>query len=64
MAGSPGTDEVAGLRFDSFAPGYDDAGTAADTRTANWFEAVKLGFHEQRADSKNLPGLVDGYLRL
>ena len=63
MAGSPGTDEVAGLRFDSFAPGYDDAGTAADTRTANWFEAVKLGFHEQRADSKALPGLVDGYLR-
>ncbi|MCC9145335.1 MULTISPECIES: GNAT family N-acetyltransferase [unclassified Arthrobacter] len=61
-----GTDSTAadGLRMDSFAPGLDPADpAAADSRTRNWFEAVKLGFHEERADPGHLPGMVDAYRR-
>ena len=54
---------ASGLRFESFTPGYDDASSAVDARTTSWFEAVKLGFHEQRTNSLHLPALVDGYLR-
>ena len=46
-----------GLRTASFAPGNDDA------RTANWLEAVDLGFHEQRGDPKHLPAEVDACQR-
>ncbi len=46
-----------GLRTTSFAPENDDA------RTANWLEAVNLGFHEQRGDPKHLPAEVDACQR-
>lgn len=46
-----------GLRTASFAAAHDDA------RTANWFEAAKLGFHERRTDAASLPALVDAYQR-
>ena len=54
-----------GLRLESFSPGYDDDADppAADARTANWFEAVRLGFHEPRADAALLPAMVDAYRR-
>lgn len=53
-----------GLRMESFAPGYVDADpSAADTRTTNWFEAVRLGFHEHRADPARLAAMVDAYRR-
>lgn len=53
-----------GLRTVSFAAGYDDADrSAADARTARWFDAVKLGFHEQRADPARQPAMVDAYQR-
>lgn len=53
-----------GLRSDSFAPGFDDADPAAvEPRTVNWFDAVNLGFHEQRTDLAHLPALVDAYRR-
>ena len=55
---------LAGLRFASFVPGYDAADPAApDSRTANWFEAINLGFLEQRGNPAHLPGLVDAYQR-
>lgn len=50
-------DVEGGLRTESFAPGNDDS------RTANWLEAVDLGFHEQRGDAKHLPAVVDAYQR-
>ncbi|WAP53222.1 GNAT family N-acetyltransferase [Arthrobacter sp. ATA002] len=53
-----------GLRLESFAPGYDGADPpAADAATANWLEAVRLGFHEPRADPERLPAMVDAYRR-
>ena len=53
-----------GLRMVSFPPGFDPARPdAVDSRTLNWFEAVKLGFHEERADPAHLPAMVDAYLR-
>lgn len=55
--------QEAGLRSASFAPGCDGADPAVDARTANWLDAVKLGFHEQRADPARLPALVDAYQR-
>ncbi|KAD3632894.1 GNAT family N-acetyltransferase [Arthrobacter yangruifuii] len=59
-AGS-GTD---GLRFESFPAGYDPADPAkADQRTARWFDAVNLGFHEDRSNEERFPAQVDGYLR-
>ena len=59
--GRHGTD---GLRFASFTAGYDAADPAsADARTRNWFEAVNLGFHEERADPARLAAMVDAYRR-
>lgn len=51
-----------GLRMVSFPPGFDAEG-AADARTARWFDAVDLGFHEDRTDPKHLRGIVDAYVR-
>lgn len=44
-----------GLRYVSFAAG--------DARAANWFDAVKLGFHEERQDAARLPAMLDAYQR-
>ena len=58
-----------GLRMESFTPGYDDADPSAgesrtvDSRTAAWFEAVRMGFHEHRADPVQLPAMVDAFGR-
>ncbi|MCQ2000875.1 GNAT family N-acetyltransferase [Arthrobacter zhaoxinii] len=53
-----------GLRFESFPAGYDAADPAkADEQTARWFDAVNLGFHEDRTKEERLPAQVDGYLR-
>ncbi|MCC9204833.1 GNAT family N-acetyltransferase [Arthrobacter sp. zg-Y769] len=53
-----------GLRFESFPAGYDAADPAkADDLTARWFDAVNLGFHEDRTKEERLPAQVEGYLR-
>ncbi|MCQ1946930.1 GNAT family N-acetyltransferase [Arthrobacter sp. zg-Y1116] len=59
------TDSTAdGLRFASFPAGYDAADPGkADERTAKWFDAVNLGFHEDRTKAEGLPAQVDGYRR-
>lgn len=53
-----GNDSAAsgGLRSASFA-------AADDARTASWFEAVQLGFHEARSGADRLPAAVDAYQR-
>ncbi|MCC3279358.1 GNAT family N-acetyltransferase [Arthrobacter sp. zg-Y40] len=53
-----------GLRFASFPAGYDAADhRKADERTVRWFDAVNLGFHEDRSIPERFPAQVDGYLR-
>lgn len=44
-----------GLRLESFLPG--------DARTANWFAAVDLGFHEPQGDPKHHSAQVDSCRR-
>ena len=57
-------DHTGDLRFASFTPGFDAADpAAADPETARWFEAVNLGFHEDRQDSAGVAAVVDAYRR-
>ena len=65
MGTDHGTDTTTdGLRFVSFPAGYDAADPGkADERTAKWFDAVNLGFHEDRTKEERLPAQVDGYQR-
>ncbi|MBD7994045.1 GNAT family N-acetyltransferase [Arthrobacter sp. Sa2CUA1] len=54
----PGT----GLRTERFQAALSTVEPgAADERTADWFQAVALGFHEARYDPKHISAVVEAY---
>ena len=52
-----------GLRTERFqaSPSTVETGSA-DDQTAHWFQAVALGFHEARYESKHISALVEAYV--
>ncbi len=47
-------DDVTNYRFETFSPAFDEATGAPDARTAKYFAATSVGFHDSRSTEESL----------